>query len=138
MKEVIKMKFRGKNKRKISKDIQELRLSLGETQKVFGARINVSQTSVMNWEKGRYLPNYAAAKKLSDLYEQTFPENKQSNVSSCDKGQTSTNPDVLDKLTVLAEILGIERLDTNNSLEQYSSKELLEELTRRASKKDDL
>lgn len=77
-------------------------------------------------------------KKLSDLYEQTFPENKQSNVSSCDKGQTSTNPDVLDKLTVLAEILRIERLDTNNSLEQYSSKELLEELTRRASKKDDL
>lgn len=132
------MKFRGRSKRKIGKDIQELRLSLGETQKVFGARINVSQTSVMNWEKGRYLPNYATAKKLSDLYEQTFPENKQSNVSSCDKGQTSTNPDVLDKLTVLAEILRIERLDTNNSLEQYSSKELLEELTRRASKKDDL
>ena len=72
MKEVIKMKFRGKNKRKIGKDIQELRLSLGETQKVFGARINVSQTSVMNWEKGRYLPNYATAKNFQIYMNKRF------------------------------------------------------------------
>ena len=42
----------------------------------------------------------------------------------------------IDKFTLL-KLLGRELLGTN-LLEQYSSNELLEELTRRATKKDDL
>nr|DAX25311.1 MAG TPA: hypothetical protein [Caudoviricetes sp.] len=69
------------------------------------------------------------------MYDQTFLENKKSNVPSFDKGQTSTNPDVLDKLTDLVEILISERLGTNNSIEQYSTEELFMELERRILKK---
>ena len=132
------MKFTGKNNKLIGNNIKELRFSLGETQREFADRLNVSQGSVTSWETGKCRPKAEHAKVLSQLYKQTLSTNNKSNVSSCDKGQTSTNSDVLDKLTVLAEILGIERLGTNNSIEQYSTEELLTELERRILKKDDL
>ena len=63
--------------------------------------------------------------KMTQLYKQTF-----SDISSFEKLQKPTNSEKIDKSKIL-ELLVREL----NPLEQYSSKELLEELTRRASKK---
>nr|DAX25287.1 MAG TPA: putative zinc finger/helix-turn-helix protein, YgiT family [Caudoviricetes sp.] len=53
MKEVINMNISVKNKKRIGQDIIELRLALGENQKQFATRFNVSQNSVSLWEKGK-------------------------------------------------------------------------------------
>ena len=135
MKEVINMNISVKNKKRIGQDIIELRLALGENQKQFATRFNVSQNAVSLWEKGEIRPRRDKLLEIKHLYDQTFLENKKSNVPSFDKGQTSTNPDVLDKLTDLVEILISERLGTNNSIEQYSTEELFMELERRILKK---
>ena len=135
MKEVINMNISVKNKKRIGQDIIELRLALGENQKQFATRLNVSQNAVSLWEKGESRPRRDKLLEIKHLYDQTFLENKKSNVQSFDKGQTSTNPDVLDKLTDLVEILISERLGTNNSIEQYSTEELFMELERRILKK---
>ena len=110
MKEVIKMGFISKNKTKQGQNIKELRLTLGETQKQFAT------------------PSANKMGKMTQLYKQTF-----SDISSFEKLQKPTNSEKIDKSKIL-ELLVREL----NPLEQYSSKELLEELTRRASKKDDL
>lgn len=130
------MKTTGKNKKRIGKDIMELRLALGEKQRQFATRFNVTQTTVSCWERGKDRPKQETLVEISHLYDQTFKGNKKSNVSSFGKGQTATNHEKIDKFTLL-KLLGRELLGTN-LLEQYSSNELLEELTRRATKKDDL
>lgn len=128
MKEVIKMGFISKNKTKQGQNIKELRLTLGETQKQFATRLNVAKETVGQWERGRCSPSANKMGKMTQLYKQTF-----SDISSFEKLQKPTNSEKIDKSKIL-ELLVREL----NPLEQYSSKELLEELTRRASKKDDL
>lgn len=56
MKEVIKMNISRKNKKRIGQDIRELRLALGEDQKQFATRFNVSQNAVSIWERGESRP----------------------------------------------------------------------------------
>lgn len=136
MKEVINMKTAGKSKKRIGKDIMELRLALGEKQRQFATRFNVTQTTISSWERGKDRPKPETLVEISHLYDQMFNGNKKSNVSSFEKGQTATNHEKIDKFTLL-KLLGRELLGTN-LLEQYSSNELLEELTRRTTKKDDL
>ena len=128
MKEVIEMGFISKNKTKMGQNIRELRLTLGETQKQFATRFNVAKETVGQWERGRCRPSANKMGKMTQLYKQTF-----SDISSFEKLQTPTNSEKIDKSKIL-ELLVREL----NPLEQYSSKELLEELTRRATKKDDL
>lgn len=135
MKEVIKTKTAGKSKKRIGKDIMELRLALGETQKQFAARFNVAQATVSSWELGKDRPKPENLVEISHLHDQMFKGNKKSNVSSFEKIQPSTNHERKDKskkIKLLHELFG------TDLLELYSSNELLEELTRRATKKDDL
>lgn len=112
----------------MGQNIRELRLTLGETQKQFATRFNVAKETVGQWERGRCRPSANKMGKMTQLYKQTF-----SDISSFEKLQTPTNSEKIDKSKIL-ELLVREL----NPLEQYSSKELLEELTRRATKKDDL
>ena len=86
------MKFTGKNKRLIGKNIQEFRLSLGETQKQFGARLNVSQTSVMNWENGNCHPNIMAAKKFQICINKRFWKIKKAMYLFWKKNKRKSNP----------------------------------------------
>lgn len=76
MKEVINMNISVKNKKRIGQDIIELRLALGENQKQFATRLNVSQNAVSLWEKGESRPRRDKLLEIKHLYDQTFLENK--------------------------------------------------------------
>lgn len=132
------MKFTGKSNKLIGNNIQELRFSLGETQKEFADRLNVSQNAVTMWETGKCRPKAEHAKVLKQLYKQTLSTNKKGNVSSLEKKRTSDIPEKLDRVTLFTRILERELLGGHNSIEMYSTEELLKELERRILKKDDL
>ena len=129
------MKFTGKSKKLIGNNIQELRFSLGETQKEFADRLNVSQNAVTMWETGKCRPKAEHAKVLKQLYKQTLSTNNKSNVSSLEKERTYDIPERLDRVTLFTRILERELLGNHNSIEKYSTEELFRELERRILKK---
>lgn len=56
--------------------MEELKISLaaarvnaGLTQEDVARRMHVSKNTVLNWEKGKVLPNFASLQALSTLYE---------------------------------------------------------------------
>lgn len=134
------MKTTGKNKKRIGKDIMELRLAIGENQRQFATRFNVTQTTVSCWERGKDRPKQETLVEISHLCDQMFKGNKKSNVSSFEKIQDPNHPKKLDKdeFSIVAKLFISELFRTNNSIEQYSTEELFVELERRILKKDDL
>lgn len=44
------------------------RVNAGMTQKEVAEKMGVSKVTIVNWEKGRTLPNMATARKLAELY----------------------------------------------------------------------
>ena len=49
-------------------NIKELRLSLGLSQKKFGARIGVDKLTVRRWEKGKHLPSPMARRAIKEVF----------------------------------------------------------------------
>lgn len=137
MKEVIKMNISRKSKKRIGQDIMELRLALGENQKQFATRLNVSQNAVSIWELGKSRPRPEILREISYLWDQMFSENKESDVSILEKEQTEIEPEILNKIRFFSKLFQREILGIKHSIEQYSTEELLSELKRRTLKNGD-
>lgn len=47
--------------------IAAARTNAGLTQKQFADKLGVDRTTVVNWEKGRYIPNLNHLRKISEI-----------------------------------------------------------------------
>ncbi|KHD46662.1 helix-turn-helix transcriptional regulator [Streptococcus hongkongensis] len=59
---------------KLNNRIFNLRMALGETDKEFADRFNISLSSVSHWEVGRSKPNITILKEMAELADQSFEE----------------------------------------------------------------
>lgn len=59
---------------KLNNRIYNLRMDLGETDRQFAERFNISLSSVSHWEIGRSKPNVTIIKEMAELADQSFEE----------------------------------------------------------------
>lgn len=59
---------------KLNNRIFNLRMELGETDRQFAERFNISLSSISHWEIGRSKPNVTILKEMAELAGQSFEE----------------------------------------------------------------
>ena len=62
------------NKEEVGKKIKIIRMSLGETLKVFGKRLGAEASLVAHWERGSNLPNKQRLLQIAELGKMSIAE----------------------------------------------------------------